>query len=327
MPRNVILAAALAAAALAPARARAQAGNLQLRATGRPTGIAIPGLSVAGAEEPTALSVNPAGAGFVEALTFQYFHEGRADTGGQAGDGVYLGLPIAGVVPTLSLEWMRPGDRGGPRFRRTAFGLAFANEQVASFGIAGSWYSSPDRAIDSVFGLDAGLTLRPSRHLSLGVAALGMSSRLGGRRLPIRYDFGAATRLLADALTLSADLLTDDGASGWAPVVRAGAVGLGLELARGYGLAAQLQFPLQSGASGPAGSTYGQVAFTYNTAHAGVTVAGGGGAGADQTWLAGARLSAEGYRARSPPKSERERDSAFERSTSAARPASGDLER
>jgi protease IV len=303
MSRRAHALAAIAAAALAPALARAQAENLRLRASGQPVGIAIPGLSVAGAEEPTALSVNPAGAGFVESLTFQYFHEGRGETGGQAGDGVYLGLPIGGIVPTLSMEWMRPGDRKGqglPRFRRTAFGLAFANDQVASFGLAGNWYSSPDRAVDSLFGLDAGFTLRPWRHLSLGIAALGMSGRLGGRRVPIRYDFGAATRLLSDALTLSADLLTDDGGSGWAPVVRSGAAGLGFELGRGYALAAQLGFPLQSGVAGPAGSIYGQLAVTFNGPHAGVTLGGGGGAAADRTWLAGARLSTESYRSPSP---------------------------
>ena len=54
------------------------------------------------------------------------------------------------------------------------------------------------------------MTLRPWRHLSAGVAALGMQARLGGERLPVRYAAGLATRFADDTFTLSADLLADD---------------------------------------------------------------------------------------------------------------------
>src|SRR5512138_505680 len=93
--------AALALLLAAPLAASAQTQNLQLRAQRQPAGIAVPNASVAGAEEPTALEVNPAGVGFVDGLTLQYFHEGRGETG-QAADGAWLAAPIGPLVPAVS---------------------------------------------------------------------------------------------------------------------------------------------------------------------------------------------------------------------------------
>ncbi len=289
MSRTVHLAAALL---FAPLAASAQTSSLQGRAQAAPVGIPVPGLSVAGAEEATALEVNPAGVGFVNGLALHYFHEGRA---GLAGDGFWLAAPLGPVVPALAMQWIRPGDAGGPRFRKTTIGLALASGQTASLAVAWNWFSSPDRDLDALSSLDAGLTLRPWRPLSVGAAVLGMNARLGGTRLPIRYDFGVATRLLRDALTISADLLADDQARGDL-MMKAVALGVGVELGYGLAIQGQLQFPSRSGLAGPAGSTYGQLALTVNGPHQGITASGGGGEGAQRTWLLGARLSTERYR-------------------------------
>jgi protease-4 len=282
------------AAALLPAAALAQTRNLQGRALGEPAGIAVPDLSVAGAEEPTALEVNPAGTGFVAGPALQYFHEGREDTGLGA-DGFWLALPLGPLVPALSMQWIRPADGGGPRFRKTTFGLSLSDHRTIALGIGWNGYSSPDAALDQLGSFDLGFTLRPWRHLSIGFTARDLTARIAGRRLPVHYDLGLASRAWDDRLTLSADLLTNDQAVNDL-LFDAGAVGLGVELYRGLAIQAQLQFPLAAGRSGPAAATYGELALTWNGAHAGITVGAGGGAGAERTWLVGARASAESYR-------------------------------
>src|SRR5690242_2685800 len=132
---------------VAPLAASAQTINLAGRAANEPVGIAVPNASVAGAEEPAAASANPAAVGFVDDVTLQYFHEGRSGTG-QRGDGAYLALPLGALVPSLSMEWMRPRDGGGPRFRKTRFGLALSGSQTFSFGLAGNWFASPTTDLD-----------------------------------------------------------------------------------------------------------------------------------------------------------------------------------
>ena len=94
-PRCVNLAAALLLAL--PFTAAAQAVNLQNRVRAAPTGIAIPGVSIAGAEEPTAVQLNPAGTGFVDAFTLQYFHQGRSGTG-LGEDGFWATVPLGGLL-------------------------------------------------------------------------------------------------------------------------------------------------------------------------------------------------------------------------------------
>jgi len=292
MSRVVKLASALLL--LSPFAAGAQTSNLQLRAERAPAGMAVPNASVAGAEEPIALEANPAGIGFLDDFTLQYFHEGRSGTG-QGGDGFWLATPLGALVPELAMQWIRPADGLGARFRKTTLGIALSGGQSGSFALAWNFYASPDRDLDRLGSLDAGLTLRPSRHLSLAATALGMNARLGNQRLPIRYDFGLATRLWRDALTLSADLLTDDRARDDV-TLNALALGAGVELSGGVALHFQYQLPLHGGLAGPAGASYAQLAIAFNGAHSGLTTAGAGGDGADRTWLVGARFSSQRYR-------------------------------
>jgi len=282
----------------APLAASAQTQNLQTRAERLPTGMSVPNTSVAGAEEPTALEVNPAGLGFVGGAAIQYFHEGRAGSD-LANDGVWLAGRLGPLVPGLSMEFVRPGNSGEPHFRKTALALALGGH-FASLGAAWNFYNSPDRDLEHLGSFDIGLTLRPWRALSVGASALGLSARLGDQRLPTRYDFGIATRLWRDNLTLSADLLTDDRGRGDLSA-NAVALGLGLEVGAllgmgpGLGIWVETQFPAQGGLTGPAGSTFIQMALTLNSTHAGVTAGYARGSGVDDTWLVGARLSTERY--------------------------------
>jgi protease IV len=291
---------ALCAAALALAAATGRAQEIALdRARGLPVGLAVPS-SAAGAEEPSALAVNPAGLGFVGGATFQYFFEG-GQAGSLSAHGAYLAVPLGIVVPALSLEWVSPGDRG-PRYRKTCLGLAVAAGQVFSIGFAWNWFSSPDPALDKLFGMDVGLTLRPLRQLSLGAAALGIEERLAGRKLPVRFDFGAAVRLFDDSATISSDLYADDQGRGDFRVGRA-AVGIDLDLRWGVGLRAQYLFPVRSGAAGLDAARAVQLVLTLNQPHAGVSfgydsVARSG--QPDSSALFGLRISSQRYRGYSP---------------------------
>ncbi len=279
-------------ALLLPARAAGQLAHLR-PAGGEPTGIAVPGLSVASAEEATAVEANPAGAGFVGGPSLHYFHQGRG--GGRSADGFWSAAPLGPLVPSLSMQWVRPGGEGGAHFRKTTWGLALSDGRVASLGAGWNLYASPEPSLDELSSLDLGLTLRPWRHLSVGFAVRGLEARRAGARLPLHYDAGIATRLLGERLTLSAALLTNDQGRGdlLADAITAGAA---LALPLGLTLGAELALPLDSNRGGRSGATQALLALTFDAPHAGATVGAAAGDGVERTWLAGVRLSAERYR-------------------------------
>ncbi|HSB18510.1 MAG TPA: signal peptide peptidase SppA [Anaeromyxobacteraceae bacterium] len=271
---------------LAPLAAAGQAWSFVGRDRGYPTGLALPGAGVASGEEPSAVSVNPAAAGFNRGLTFQYFHE-RA-SGVLGGDGVYAGLgPLA-----LSSEWVRPS--GTPHYRKLSLGLGLGGRE-GSLGLTWNDWSSSDPGIAQLRTFDVGLTVRPLRWLSVGAAALDLDGRQAGIWLPVRYRFGLATRLAGDALTAWADWLADDAAAR-SFRSRAVAVGLGWETPFGVALQGEMQLPTQS-AGGVAGSTLFLASLAFNSGHVGgVGAAGGTRSAADRSTLFGVRLSTRAYR-------------------------------
>lgn len=284
----VNLAAAAAAVALAAPPARAQLSAALDRASGLPAGLAVPVAGAATAEEPTALSVNPAGVGLVRDLALQYFHEGEV-TAGSTADGIWAADSLGPLGVGFSMEWLRPGD--GARYRRTRLGLALGDGRSASVGVAWTWVSSPDARLEPVGGWDLGLTWRPWRHLSVGAAMLGRDAAPG---VPVRYDLGLATRFWNDAVTLSVDALGDDRARDTLRVDHL-AFGAAAETRWGVAVGLGLQVPLRD-LPGPAGEVAGLVALSWNGPHSGFT--GGGVSTEDQQgWLVGVRASTERYRA------------------------------
>jgi len=279
--------AALLLALALPAGAGAQTWNLVGQAGGDPTGLATPNAGVASAEEPSALSVNPAAAGWNDGLTLQYFHE-RSDRV-RSGDGVYL---AAGPL-FLTSEWLRPD--AGPRYRRTSFGFALAG-RAASLGLARSDWSSRDAALEARHGWDVGLTVRPARWLSVGLAALDLDARRGGSGTPVRYHLGLATRQLDDALTAWGDWMADDEGRG-AFRSRAVAFGAAFESRLGLSLGGQLQLPTERGLPGIRGRPVLLVSLGVNTRRLGASVAAGGtGRGGESSSVVGVRLSSTDYR-------------------------------
>jgi len=258
------LALACVALALAPA-ALAQSSVAIDRARGLPVGLAVPA-TVAGAEEPTALTVNPAGLGFVDGLTLQYFFEdGRKDF---SGNGLYLAAPLGPLVPGLSFEWVTPA--GSPRYLRTNLALALGFGQVFSLGYAWAFYASPDPSWADLFSMDAGLAWRPFRFLSLGASAMGLQGRLSGQSLPVRFAFGGALRYDDGLLQLALDLNADDQGRG-AFITRNLVATVSIDLKVGLTLQAQALLPLHD-AEGPLASNVYQIAVGVQQPHFGATV-------------------------------------------------------
>jgi protease IV len=297
MTRFVNAALAVLVLLAAPA-ARAQVRSATDRAAGIPAGLALPVPGVAVAEEAAGLGTTPAAAGFVDRLALQYFREGEV-TPGSAGDGLYAATRLGPLGVGGSMEWLRPGE-GAPRYRRSRFALSLGDGRAVSAGVAWTGVSSPDPALARVAGWDVGLTVRPLRTLSIGAAML---ERDAGPGIPVRYDVGVATRLLGDALTLSADLIADDRDRG---DFRADYLTLGAAAETRFGLAltAQVQIPVRSPPPPrgdgvldlPVRDVTALLALSWNGPHSGFT----GGAtslGSRTGWLTGVRLSSERYRA------------------------------
>jgi protease-4 len=278
----------------------AAAAQVQHVAPTWPAGLALPVLGAAGAEEATALSVNPAGIGLVGAPALHYQHQQATEDGGAGGDGLYAAGLLGPVGPGLAVEWVRPAAGAGPSYRLTTFGLALSDGRVASLGVAWRWWSSPDAALEAMHAWDLGLTVRPARWLSLGASAQGLDARLDGVRQPARYDLGLATRLAGDALTLSADLLADDADGSPFRAIQA-AAGAQLELRSGLVLSAQVRWPLPE-ATGSERGLASLLALSWNAPQVGATV-GAASHDGDTSLLAGLRLSRERYRA-APARSE-----------------------
>jgi protease-4 len=288
MTRSVI---AAAAALLAAAPAAAQVSNALDRQAGLPGGLALPVPGVAAAEEPAALGATPAAAGFVGAPALQWFREADVTRASRA-DGLYGATGLGPFGLGYSIEWVRPGEPELRRYRRNAFTLSVGDRSSWSAGLAWRRFTSPDPRVEPLRSWDAGLTVRPWRHLSIAAAMLGRDARLGGERLPLRWDLGLATRLLRDTLTLSADLVADDRARDDFHATHLG-FGAGVESRFGVALALQLLVPLRDV---PGVSRDPSAVFTvaFNQPHSGLLL-GGAQTPARSGWLLGLRSSAERY--------------------------------
>jgi protease-4 len=271
--------------------AAAQVQNGLDRALGLPAGLALPVPGVAAAEEPAGVGTTPAAAGLVGAPVLQAFHEGSVTEGSEA-DGLYVATGLGPLGAGYTVEWVRPGEE--EKYRKSTLAVALGDGRSLSLGLAWNRFSSPDPAVDALASWDLGLTVRPSRHLSVGAAMLGRDARLGDVRLPVRYDLGVATRFGDDTFTLAADLLADDRGRDDFHATRL-ALGAGAELRAGLALSLQVSVPL-SDEPGLEDDPAALVAIAWNGRHVGLsggaTVLPGGTGG-----LGGVRVSSQRYRA------------------------------
>src|SRR5512146_468451 len=175
--------AAALALLLAAGPAAAQVAHALDRQAGLPAGLALPVPGVAVAEETAAMGTTPAAVGFVGAPALQWFREGGLARS-SLGDGLYTAAAAGPLGVGYSIEWVSPGDVPLARFRKNTFALTVGDHHAWSLGVSWNRFWSSDAAVSSLQSWDAGLTVRPWRHLSLAVATLGRDAWLGGTKIP-----------------------------------------------------------------------------------------------------------------------------------------------
>jgi protease IV len=291
---RLVKSAAVASLLVAAAPATAQVRNALDRQAGFPAGLALPVPGVAVAEDPAGMGTTPAAPGFVDRLALEYFREGNVTEDSEA-DGLYAAAGLGPLGVGYSIEWVRPGEATPDRrYRKNALALALGDGRSSSVGFAWNTFSSPDPGIEAVSSWDVGLTVRPWRHLSIGLASLDHDARLDGQPLPVRYDFGLASRFRDDTYTLSADLLADDRAKDDFHATHL-AFGAGADFHSGIALALQILVPI-SDEPGQSRDPSAVVSLSWNGPHFGLS---GGVTGTpDRTGgFGGVRVSGERYRA------------------------------
>ncbi|NTX64731.1 signal peptide peptidase SppA [Myxococcus sp. CA051A] len=277
----------LALLLLLPSLALAQTSTI-VQAPVPTRGMTLPPTGAALVDEATALSLNPAGLGFVRSGQLFYLHERNLERDSVA-DGVFLGAQLLGLGLGASMEWIR--GRHEPDYRRTSLGLSLGSPTLQ---LGGSWhgFSSDDDDIDALDTFDVGLTARPVRALSLAAVVKDLNAPTeGSLEVKRKYDFGLGLRPLDERFTLGIDWLFSEGAfrQGQATYTLQAEVIPGLRLGGGvsHGFVSGVPLALQ-------------LAATVDTGHIGVTYAAGGGEdGTDH--VLGVRLSSESYRSLRPP--------------------------
>ncbi|RKG93965.1 signal peptide peptidase SppA [Corallococcus sp. CA053C] len=267
---------------LLPTFALAQTGAV-VRAPTPPRGITLPPTNAALVDEAPALSLNPAGLGFLDAGQLFYLHERNLESDA-VGDAVFLGTRLLGLGAGFSLEWIRGED--APDYRKTSFGLSLG-PRTFQLGAALHDFSSDDRAIGGLTSWDVGLTARPARFLSLAAVARDLNApESDGLKLPRRYNFGLGLRPLDERYTLGVDWLFAEGGfrEGQATYTVQAEVVRGLRLGGGlsHGFVSGIPLALQ-------------ISATVDLGHAGLTYAAGG-AGDGLDHVLQLRLSSEPYR-------------------------------
>ncbi|MCY1045197.1 signal peptide peptidase SppA [Corallococcus sp. bb12-1] len=267
---------------LLPTFALAQTGTVSNTAA-PPRGVTLPPTNAALIDEAPALSLNPAGLGFIDAGQLFYLHERNLESD-SVGDAVFLGTHFLGLGAGFSLEWIR--GENAPDYRKTSFGLSLG-PRTLQLGAAFHDFSSDDRAIGGLTSWDVGVTARPARFLSLAAVARDLNApESDGLKLPRRYNFGVGLRPLDERYTLGVDWLFSEGGfrEGLATYTVQAEVLRGLRLGGGlsHGFVSGIPLSLQFSA-------------TVDLGHAGLTYAAGG-AGNGLDHVLQLRLSSERYR-------------------------------
>ncbi|NMO18114.1 signal peptide peptidase SppA [Pyxidicoccus fallax] len=272
---------------LLPSLALAQTGAV-VQSPVPSRGVTLPPTSAALVDEATALSLNPAGLGYLDGSQLFYLHERNLARDG-VGDGVFLATRFLGLGLGGSMEWIR--GRGEPDYRKTSLGLSLGSRTLQ---LGGAWhaFSSDDGDVDDLSSFDLGLTARPARALSLAAVVRDLNApNEGAAELKRKYNLGLGVRPLDERYTLGVDWLFQEGdfRGGQATYTLNAEVIPGLRLGAGvsHGFTDGVPLALQLGV-------------TVDTSRVGLTYAlGGAEDGTDH--VVALRLSSEAYRALRPP--------------------------
>jgi len=186
--------------------ARPPAAHAQLHRSSDP--VATPASSLVLQDDALALDVNPAALGRLPAWSLAFLHS-EIDAQGSwlgRGDALYFSTPVFGPLSVgLTLQSVRPDELaprplGNPEADRAiaALAIAFAPGAPLSLGVTARTFASGNAQFDGLTSFDAGLQLRPSNWLSVGLV---------GRDLFLsREGFGTGGLDLGSTAQLSAGL-------------------------------------------------------------------------------------------------------------------------
>ena len=189
----------------------ATAWSAPVRAERGVTGLRWPGASVVDADDASALSLNPAGMGFLEGFDAHFVHTELPDGAG-AGDGLFLAAKVIGPLSIGAAFQFLPDPLTGERNFRFSFGSALSYGRVFSFG----WnihrmVSDNDPNMDGLLSLDLGLMARPLSWLAIGLNVGHVNTPvLAGQTLQRTYDFGIGIRPGTDRVLITTEVRVEE---------------------------------------------------------------------------------------------------------------------
>lgn len=205
-----VLAATLVIAVAAASEAAAQSSR----------GLLWPGSSLVVSDDASALSLNPAGLGFLEGADLRYIHTSLDALAGE-GDGVFVAARLVGPWSIgMGFEFLPHPGLSERAFRYT-FGTAFGFGRTVSFGLNLHHFTSDAApALDGLLALDLGLMVRPLWWLAVGLSAEDLNTPvLGGRRIDRRYGLGLGFRPGTERVLLTTEVVLEE--ESWDVLARA----------------------------------------------------------------------------------------------------------
>lgn len=194
-------------------------------------GVIAPGRSIAGNDDASALSTNPANLGFLPAGEFRWTwvntpQEARVEQRGHSFD---MATPLLGGFSAgVRLDLVRPyrfdpaikSSNATSDYEQLVFGFGFAASKSVSTGFSITSLMSDDTRYSGLVGLNAALTLRPNSFTSLSFVARSFNNDQNSVlvRQDRAYDVGLTLRPTARReVELGVEARYSEAAQDWIP--------------------------------------------------------------------------------------------------------------
>lgn len=174
-----------------------------------------PGRSIAGADDASAIAVNPANLAFLPGpeLRWMWVRQGSASPLPARGHSLGFGLPLWALATGLRVDFLDPPSAAPAPFdapwRWVRWALALRGGDGVAIGTTFGWGSSDALALDSHFSVTSALTLRPFSMASLSLIARDWNepeNRLG-ESIERSFEVGLGLRPLGHrALEIGAEM-------------------------------------------------------------------------------------------------------------------------
>ncbi len=161
-----------------------------------------PGRSIAGADDTTAIALNPANLAFLPGaeLRWGWVQTQSASPLPNRGHAFAVGVPLWMLATGLRVDAIDP-PRAAPApfdtsYQWVRWGLAARAGDVASFGTTMAWSMSQSPTLAGYFSVTSGVTVRPTSFLSVAAVARDWNHPHAKAGLPIErsFDLGVAVR-------------------------------------------------------------------------------------------------------------------------------------